>query len=276
MKKSSPQKLALCIGINDYPYSGSDLSGCINDVNDWAKLFKANGFSVQKLTNKDATRQNILEAIGAMVSVAEKGDSLLLQYSGHGSYVPDTNADEPDGTDECICPYDMRTRGPITDDELYQIFASKKNGVKLVFFSDSCHSGTVSRYAPIGTPSTTGKSNAPQRKVRFLPPENFLSAGQLRQLGRLRGFGRTSAPGRYGCLLMSGCMDPEYSYDAWFNNRPNGAFTYVALATIKKLKAGATYSDWFNAIRKLLPSQQYPQSPNLYGSEAMRKWKIFS
>ena len=29
-------KHALCIGINDYPGTGSDLSGCVNDANDWA------------------------------------------------------------------------------------------------------------------------------------------------------------------------------------------------------------------------------------------------
>ena len=31
-------KKALCIGINDYPYLGNDLRGCLNDANSWAKL----------------------------------------------------------------------------------------------------------------------------------------------------------------------------------------------------------------------------------------------
>ena len=65
---------------------------------------------------------------------------------------------------------------------------------------------------------------------------------------------------------MSGCQDTEYSYDAWFQGRPNGAFTFVALRALKSLPTKATYRDWYNAIRKMLPSQQYPQSPNLYGS----------
>ena len=25
-------KKALCVGINDYPYEGSDLNGCVNDA----------------------------------------------------------------------------------------------------------------------------------------------------------------------------------------------------------------------------------------------------
>ena len=29
-------KYALCIGINNYPGTASDLAGCVNDVDDWA------------------------------------------------------------------------------------------------------------------------------------------------------------------------------------------------------------------------------------------------
>ena len=29
-------KKALCIGINDYPGTGMDLRGCVNDADDWA------------------------------------------------------------------------------------------------------------------------------------------------------------------------------------------------------------------------------------------------
>jgi len=266
--------MALCIGINDYPGTGSDLSGCINDAKDWAAVFKQRGFSVQILTDKQATRQGILSAMQNMITSAVNGDSIVFQYSGHGTYIPDEDGDEPDGTDECLCPHDLTTKGPITDDELFELFNSKASGVKLVMFSDSCHSGTVTRFAPITTPPSIKGRNAPQRKVRFLPPANFLSQRDLNKLGTARSIHRSSPPGRYASLLMSGAQDVEYSYDAFFENRPNGAFTFVALDTLKKLKANATYLDWHKAIRKVLPSQQYPQSPNLYGSRSMKKWKV--
>ena len=270
------KKLALCIGINDYPGTGSDLSGCINDANDWAKALSQKGFTVKKLLNKEATGKNIRDAIKTMIDGAVKGDSIFFQYSGHGTYIPDKDGDESDGTDECLCPYDLYTKGPVTDDELNDLFTSKKNGVKLVLFSDSCHSGTVTRFAAITTPPTTTGKNAPVRKVKFLPPANFLPQKELNKLGMIRTFRRSSPPGRYGSLLMAGCQDTEYSYDAFFQNRPNGAFTFVALVTLKHLKPTATYQDWYKAIHKVLPSQQYPQSPNLYGSSTMKKWKIFS
>ncbi|HEX9970773.1 MAG TPA: caspase family protein, partial [bacterium] len=31
-------KKALCVGVNDYPYEGFDLNGCINDATAWAEL----------------------------------------------------------------------------------------------------------------------------------------------------------------------------------------------------------------------------------------------
>ena len=42
-------KKALCIGINDYPGTQSDLSGCVNDAHDWENVLDARGFSVTML-----------------------------------------------------------------------------------------------------------------------------------------------------------------------------------------------------------------------------------
>jgi hypothetical protein len=267
-------KLALCIGINDYPGTGSDLAGCVNDANDWAAAFAKRGFSVEKLFDRKATGDGIRRAIAKVITQAKSGDSVLIQFSGHGSFVPDTDGDEPDGTDECICPYDIGTRGPITDDTLFDIFSARAPGVRLAMLSDSCHSGTVARFAPIVTPPTMPGRGAPRRIVRFLPPAVFLSQRAASKLGLTRALRRSSPPGRYAALLMSGCQDTEYSYDAWFQGRPNGAFTFVALRALTSLPARATYRDWYKAIRKMLPSQQYPQTPNLYGSTSMKRWKV--
>jgi hypothetical protein len=111
--------------------------------------------------------------------------------------------------------------------------------------------------------------------VRFLPPGAFLSRRAAARLGSRRAVRRSSPPGRYACLLLAGCQDIEYSYDAYFKGRPNGAFTFVALRALAALRKDATYREWYKAIRRSLPSRQYPQTPNLYGSSAMRAWKVF-
>lgn len=269
-------KMALCIGINDYPGTGSDLAGCVNDVRDWTRALESRDFQVTTLLNRQATGANIRSAIRAVLARARAGDVVAIHYSGHGSYVPDVDGDEADGTDECICPHDVARHGEITDDELFRLYGGRAAGVRLVVFSDSCHSGTVARFAPIRTPATTSGRSAPQRKVRFLPPAAFLAQLRMRRFGRLAWVRGGSPPGRHAALLMAGCGETEYSYDAWFRGRPNGAFTFVALSTLARLPRRATYRDWFRKIRAMLPSQQYPQSPNLFGSPAMKRWTVLA
>jgi hypothetical protein len=267
-------KRALCIGINDYPGTDCDLAGCVNDARDWAAELGQRGFEVRSLLDRQATGKAMRAAIAALVGGAKGGDSVVITYSGHGSFVPDEDGDEPDGTDECLCPYDIRSKGPVTDDELFDLFSARQPGAKLLMISDSCHSGTVARFAPITTPPTIVGPRAPQRKVRFLPPAAYLSRAKAARLGPRRAYRTSSPPGRYAALLLAGCQDTEYSFDAYFQGRPNGAFTFVALRALQKLPAKATYADWFKAIRKALPSQQYPQSPNFYGSASMKRWRV--
>lgn len=266
-------RIALCIGINDYPGTDSDLSGCVNDARDWGAVLAARGYSVTTLLDRKATGAAIRDAIRSVVEATRPGDTAVVQFSGHGSFVPDVDGDEPDGTDECLCPHDVGANGPITDDELFEIYAARARGARIVMISDSCHSGTVARFAPVTTPPTTTGKHPPQRKVRFLPPATFLPRRAAARLGIARGLRRSSPPGRYGALLLAGCQDTEYSYDAWFAGRPNGAFTFVAIRALGSLPEDATYRDWFRAIRRALPSRQYPQTPNLFGSSGMKGWR---
>ena len=160
-------KRALCIGINDYPGTGSDLAGCVNDAKDWAGMLKGRGFEVTTMLDKNATKANMASAMTELVKGAGYGDLAVITYSGHGTWVPDQDGDEADQRDEALCPYDINRGNFLVDDELYDIFQQRQRGARIVFISNSCHSGTVSRMAPaIG--------DNPVR-VRFLPPETFLS-----------------------------------------------------------------------------------------------------
>jgi metacaspase-1 len=82
-----------------------------------------------------------------------------------------------------------------------------------------------------------------------------------------------------GDLLLAGCKEGpnNFSYDAKIKGRPSGAFTYYALKSLKTLPPGATYADWHAAITPAyLPSASYPQSPQIVGSAAARKRKVFA
>jgi len=76
-------------------------------------------------------------------------------------------------------------------------------------------------------------------------------------------------------ILIAGCGSDEYCYDASFNQRPNGAFTYNAVAVLNE-NPDRTYEEFYAELRKRMPSQKYPQTPQLEGGAEMKKTKIFS
>ncbi len=106
----------------------------------------------------------IVERLKALVSGAADGDSLVFTFSGHGSWLPDDDRDEPDARDEMMCPHDVMQGQYLLDDDLYEIFCTKAPGARLYVIGDCCHSGSVVRYA--STPTTP--DTAPT-KARFLP-----------------------------------------------------------------------------------------------------------
>lgn len=268
-------RFALCIGINNYPGTHMDLSGCVNDANDWADELGARGFKTTRLLNEHATKAAMVRAIREVIGAAAGGDTVVITFSGHGTFVPDKSGDEVDGLDEALCPYDLQSGGgALLDDEIHAMFAARKAGVRLVLISDSCHSGTVTRAIPDGSDA----DDLP--RPRFMPMENWLPPDQLpRALGgrapprvapRAGGspFARAmSRPG--GDVLMAGCQEGpnNFSFDARIRGRANGAFTFHALKALRQLPPQASYADWHAAITPtLLPSANYPQSPQLVGS----------
>ena len=262
------KKTALCIGINDYPGTGSDLRGCVNDARDWHAELERRGFQSTLMLDKKATRQGMAGEMQRLIGDAKYGDVLVITYSGHGTWVPDADGDEPDRRDEALVPWDIREAGPLLDDDLFEVFSERERGVRLVMISDSCHSGTVARFAPHPLDGQRGRT-------RFLAPASFLSQAAQAAAERVAG-SISRSKSRSTALLLAGCRDTEYSYDAEFNNKPNGAYTYVALQALKNLPANATYRDWHKAICLQLPSPTYPQSPGLAGTSAQKKWPVLT
>jgi hypothetical protein len=279
--------LALCIGINAYG-NGADLAGCVNDALDWSSALRTRGAQVHNLTDAGATGGAMTALMREMISTLRRGQTGVITYSGHGTWVPDRDGDEADGRDEAICPVDLWDNGVITDDQLFELFTARAYGSRLIFISDSCHSGSVNRFAGpllyhVVDRKTTVEGwdvdNRPVRLTRFLAPSAFLKGGALE---RAQAIGRATARGvsRSSALTLTGCRDDEYSYDAWFptpggGQRANGAFTWVALDTLKKMPAISTYRDWHVEIRRSLPSVDYPQEPQLAGTYDQKRWGLF-
>lgn len=256
------KKYALCVGINDYPGTGSDLQGCVNDANDWTRLLTSMGYEVFTMLDEQATKANVVIALQSLVSKAKYLDKIVFTYSGHGSWIPDKDNDEPDGRDEVLVLHDYDRGGLLSDDELSAIFANRRFGVKPIILSDSCHSGSVARFVNFAEPL--------DRRPRFLNPSHFLAPEELPRALAVENKD-VKAPSRPTTALISGCDDPEYSYDAYIDGRPRGAFTAYATKT---WAPGITLKAWHQAIRLYLPSNPYPQSPQLGATLTQKRWTL--
>jgi hypothetical protein len=244
-------KKAVCVGINNYPGIFNDLKGCVNDAKDWSTLLAGLGFDVSLMLDLQATRTNVKAALQGLINVTNAGDIAVFTYSGHGTQVVDSGSDEGDPYDEAICLYD----GNVIDDELRVMLQGIHPQATLVVISDSCFSGSVTRIA--------GEKAIP----RFIPP-GVSTVGRTARRPFL--LPETDMPE----ILLTGCSDSEYSYDAEFNGRPNGAMTALALRIIRQNPNG-TYREFHTGLRAFLPSDDYPQSPQLEGSDANKDRRLF-
>jgi hypothetical protein len=144
--------ISIHIGLNHVDpkhYQGWDgeLNACIADAKDMRALAKKKGFAGNTLlVDGQATAAAARAALLNVSKKLVKGDILFLTYSGHGGQVRDTNSDEKDNDrmDETWVLFDRQ----LVDDELYNIWAKFKAGVRILVLSDSCHSGTVVRDIP--------------------------------------------------------------------------------------------------------------------------------
>ena len=140
--------LALSIGLNSVDprhYGGwaGELNACEADAAEMSALAKSQGFRPTVLLTRRATRARVQAELGKAARQLAAGDIFMLSYSGHGGQLPDLNRDEPDAQDETWCLFD----GELVDDELHALLGKFAAGVRVLVFSDSCHSGTAVRAA---------------------------------------------------------------------------------------------------------------------------------
>lgn len=163
---------ALLIGIGEYGSSTiSALPDPQNDLQETQEIAqKVLGFRVdeiQVLKGKEATQQNILQALQQLETDTKANDNVFFYYTGHGAQVRDQDQDEADGRDEVILPYDAENTKqtllkPIRDDVLREHFDRMKDRNIIAIF-DSCNSGTVTR----------GLSNRTLVPVRTIPSGEY-------------------------------------------------------------------------------------------------------
>jgi hypothetical protein len=252
----------LHIGINDYRGTGSDLRGCVNDARDLRDLFMFRSPASQSMVlDGEATRAALLHALRSMLKKLKPNDLGVISFSGHGTYAPDRDGDEPDGRDEALVCADLKL---IYDDEFRGLLSARALGSRLFVITDSCHSGTVHRLF-------LGEGPRP-RRVRYLPAAHIADVIDGPKVLHLRRRSRKQAA-LPNVIHFAGCRDFEFSYDAEFAGRPRGALTHYLLTTYRMV-AVKTFGDWFKALGTFLPSVEFPQTPQCNASKAAMKWAL--
>ena len=266
-------KKAYCVGVNNYPYGDqNDLRGCINDANAWAAMLKDHfDFTdVKVATDADATQAQTIAGIKGLLAKAKSGDVLVFTNSSHGTYLADTDGDEP-GYDEAICPYDMDTNGMLVDDSLREIFTGIPKGVRFTVISDSCHSGSVTRVILDG-----------ERRNRMLSPKIWggreLTPEQMSAARSKKDATEKYPESGMKEILLSGCKSNQTSADAYIKdiNQFYGAMSYYAMQTIKDANYKLTYAQLHERMLPTLENEQYDQVPQLEGKDTNKRRQIFT
>jgi len=264
-----PTGIAITIGLNEVdpnhyvdgqgnPWSGR-LNACENDARDLGELAKSLGFEWNgPLLTQHATSVAVKQQVAEIAGRLQPGDLFMLTYSGHGSQVANTNPEddpEQDKLDETWCLYDRE----FLDDELFSLFSLFAPGVRVVVFSDSCHSGTVAKAAP-GEPidEFAVAKMLPLDVSTATEKKNEALYSQLQRdipTKRLQSVAAT-------VVLISGCQDNELSRDG----RLNGAFTGALLEAWNDPDARRSLPKLRDKASELIPDA-YNQHPNysIYG-----------
>ena len=242
------QSIALLIGIN---YTGQDgsLNGCINDVNRVRDMlvqkmhFKKSNITMLTDDHNDVTKlptkRNILFSIYKLIIRARRDTSvknIWIHYSGHGTYIQDTNSDEKDSRDECIVPLDYKQNGLISDDFLQYYLRYLPTRAFCISFFDCCHSGTI-----LDLEYTYNKDASEFEKTSNKKMSNNI-------------------------ILVSGCMDNQVSMDAYNvndNSQYTGAMTSALLSTLQEYQYTVRLKELIKGIRAFLASRNFAQMPML-------------
>ena len=269
LAQSTPRKLALLVGINDYPGTNGfgALQGCLTDVELQRHLliyrFGFNPNDIKILTNQQATRQGILEAFEEhLIRQAKPGDVVVFHYSGHGSQVNDPDGDNPDKLNSTFVPIDAflpsgfpNTGGVVQDIMGHTLFLlmSAVQSENLSAVLDSCFSGGGTR-GNVRIRSRDGGSQLQISPTEKVYQEQWLSRLKMSP----QEFIKQRRAGVAKGVVIASTQRDQTAADTPFNDFYAGAFTYLMTQYLWE-QTGTVGSAIANITRDIKPfSSQVP------------------
>ncbi|MBD2088254.1 caspase family protein [Coleofasciculus sp. FACHB-542] len=243
LAQNTPRKLALLVGINDYPANERflrNLEGCVTDVALQEELlvhrFGFNPSDIVKLTSNQApaqqpTRNNILTAFEEhLIKQAKPGDVVVFHFSGHGSRLRDPNPiqgcanqafnDEFNST-LVVADEGQKDLAPDIMGRTLFLLMSALNTENVTVVLDSCHSGG-------GTRGNFRVRSVPGDKLNPSPEEIAYQKGWMERLQLSESeLARRRCAGVAKGVVFASAQREEEALDAEFDGFSAGAFTYL-------------------------------------------------
>lgn len=237
LAQSTPRKLALIVGINNY--ASQPLEGCLNDVDLQRNLlihrFGFNSKDILVLPDKDATRQGILTAFeDHLIKQAKLGDVVVYHYSGHGSRIFDPNPivveQGQEGLNGTFVPVDSNlpdgypeVGGSVQDIMGHTLFllmsALETENVTAVL--DSCFSGGATREARVR--SRDGGKNVLVSADEKTYQRQWLSRLKMSPEDFVRGYRAGVAKG----VVLAATAPDQLAREININGFKAGIFSYL-------------------------------------------------
>ncbi|MEO1506333.1 MAG: caspase family protein [Cyanobacteria bacterium J06633_23] len=235
----TPRKLAMLVGINDYPFASGNLRGCLTDVDlQYELLVNRFGFNPKDIVRVTSggvllpTRETILQVFrDHLIDQAQPGDIVVFHYSGHGSRVADRAPLNPEnpliGT---LVPMDANQNSNvvnhITSRTLFLLMEAIRTE-NLTMVLDSCYSGggfrgnTLVRAAPI-------RADLDGKDLLASDAEYAYQQDLMKQLGlSFDEFQRRRGQGIAKGIALGSASRNELALDMAFNGFYAGSFTYL-------------------------------------------------
>ncbi len=236
---------ALLIGINEYELS--PLQQCVNDVSKFEEYLNTLGnvyssISINTLTDKKATKENIVNSISTFLGKANDDDVAFLYYSGHGTLEESAGrfSDTHTGSIECLVCYTRNSNTDnflLADKELRYLFSKFENDPHLVTVFDCCHSGDIVRSF-----SNQNITDSRQRKLSTIfPPRNYKDFIFFKEINEesIKSIRLASLIPYKNSVNISACLSSESSWE----DHKGGVFTRYLLQLIKAKDSKLHYLD---------------------------------
>ncbi|MBK6958445.1 MAG: caspase family protein [Nitrosomonas sp.] len=251
---------ALLIGIQNYPDTEKfrkrgfqQLSGPRNDIKQMKKILLAQPFEFSKdnikiLLDKDATHTAIEKAFADLSNRIKPNDFVYIHFSGHGSQHENKNPKDDKevttsiqgrwttndqtwvtyGASSGLYPEMDKDDRDILDDEINVWLAEiGKITNRIVFVSDSCHSGSVSRGPKMGV-RAIGMDTRPYPKEILAPN------------GSPKG------------IRIGASMDNESAVETIQGGQSYGRFTWFWSQALNDFGPGETWGNIFQRTKTLM------------------------